>query len=151
MTRERRRCGALWLCLAIFAARVVGQIEVLLLAPRWLPPFSAWESGWVPYPALLPLQILLIGWMAAIASDHTRGSGSMWVSQPRTRMRLKGFAAAYAGLMLLRLAVTAALPPHSLIDRGLIPVLAHWDLAGFIALLAGTPTGRMAPSGDTHE
>jgi hypothetical protein len=36
----------------------------------------------VPYPALLPLQILLIGCMAAIASDHSRGSGPMWVSPP---------------------------------------------------------------------
>ncbi len=138
--RERQRCRTLWLCLAIFVARVVGQIEVLLLAPRWLPPFSAWESGLVPYPALLPLQILLIGWMATIASDHSRGSGPMWVSHPRTRRRLTAFAVAYAGLMLLRLVVTAALPPHSVVDRGLIPVLAHWDLAGFIALLARAPT-----------
>jgi hypothetical protein len=142
--RERRRCAALWLCLAIFAVRVIGQIEVLLLAPPWLPPFSAWESGWVPYPLLLPVQVLLIGWMAAIASDHSRGSGPMWVTRPRTRRRLAAFAAVYAGAMLLRLLVTAALPPHSLIDRGLIPILAHWDLAGFIALLAGTPAGSVA-------
>jgi len=137
-TRERRRCAALWLCLAIFVARVVGQIEVLLLAPRWLPPFMAWESGWVPYPVLLPVQILLIGLMAAIASDHNRGCGPTWVTHTRTRRRLTAFAAAYAALMLLRLVVTAALPPHSLVDRGLIPILAHWDLAGFIALLART-------------
>jgi hypothetical protein len=137
--RERRRCAALWLCLGIFVVRVVGQIEVLLLAPHWLPPFSAWESGWVPYPVLLPVQILLIGWMAAIASDHSRGSGPTWVTHTRTRRQLTAFATAYAGLMLLRLIVTAALPAHSLADRGLIPILAHWDLAGFIALLARTP------------
>jgi hypothetical protein len=41
--------------------------------------------------------------------------------------------------MLVRLVITAVLPPHSVIDRGLIPILAHWDLAGFIALLARTP------------
>jgi hypothetical protein len=144
--RERRRCGLLWLCLAIFVVRVVGQIEVLLLAPRWLPPISAWESGLVPYPVLLPLQILLIGWMAAIASDHSRGIGPMWVMHARTRRRLRAFAAVYAGLMLLRLAVTAALPPHSVLDRGLIPILAHWDLAGFVALLARTPAASAAPN-----
>jgi hypothetical protein len=60
------------------------------------------------------------------------------VTHTRTRRRLTAFAAAYAALMLLRLVVTAALPPHSLVDRGLIPILAHWDLAGFIALLART-------------
>jgi hypothetical protein len=138
--KERFRCLALWLCLGIFLARVLGQIEVLLLAPRWLPPFPAWESGLIPYPALLPLQILVIAWMAAIASDHSRGSGPMWVESLRVRKRLNGFAAVYASVMLVRLAVTAARPPHSVLERGLIPVLAHWDLAGFIALVARTPT-----------
>ncbi len=138
--KERIRCLALWLCFGIFLARVLGQIEVLLLAPRLLPPFSAWESGLIPYPVLLPLQILIIAWMAAIASDHSRGSGPMWVKGFGVRKRLNAFAAVYASVMLLRLAVTAALPPHSLVYRGLIPILAHWDLAGFIALVARTPT-----------
>jgi hypothetical protein len=129
----------LWLCLGIFLTRVLGQIEVLLLAPPWLPPFSAWESGLIPYPVLLPLQILLIAWMAVIASDHSRESGRMWVARPRVRKRLNAFAAGYASVMLLRLAVTAALPPHSVVDRGLIPILAHWNLAGFVALVARTP------------
>jgi hypothetical protein len=52
---------------------------------------------------------------------------------------LNVFAAAYASTMLLRLALTAAIPPHSILDRGLIPILAHWDLAGFVALLARAP------------
>jgi hypothetical protein len=120
--------------------RVIGQIEVLLMAPPWLPPFSAWESGLVPYPVLLPAQILLVAWMAAIASDHSRGAGPMWVESPQARGRLNAVAAVYALVMLVRLAVTAALPPHSMIDRGLIPILAHWDLAGFIALLARAPS-----------
>jgi hypothetical protein len=136
--KERRRSWALWLCLAIFVVRVVGQIEALLLAPRWLPKFSAWESGLIPYPLLLPIQILLIAWMTAIAGDHSRGSGPMWVTDSRVRSRLTAFAALYASVMLVRLVVTAALPPHSVADRGLIPILAHWDLAGFIALLART-------------
>jgi len=136
---EHRRRRALWLCLAVFVVRVFGQIEVLLLAPPWLPKFSAWESGLIPYAVLLPLQILLIGWMAVIASDHSRGSGPMWVESSLVRKRLKAFAVVYASVMLLRLVVTAALPPHTLIARGLIPIVAHWDLAGFVALLARTP------------
>jgi hypothetical protein len=143
---ERTRRLTLWLCLGLFLARVLGQIEVLLLAPPWLPPFSAWESGLIPYPVLLPLQILLIAWMAAIASDHSRGGGRMWIESPRLRKRLNAFAAAYASVMLLRLAVTAALSPHSVADRGLIPILAHWDLAGFVALVARTPTSSIGGS-----
>jgi hypothetical protein len=145
IAKQRVRRLALWLCLGIFLVRVVGQIEVLLLAPPWLPPFSAWESGLVPYPVLLPVQILIAAWMAVIASDHSRGGGPMWVESPRTRRRLNAFAAVYASVMLVRLAVTAALPPHSLVDRGLIPILAHWDLAGFIALLARAPGPSIAP------
>ena len=143
---ERIRRLALWSCLGIFLVRVIGQCEVLLLAPPWLPPFSAWESGLVPYPVLLPVQILIAAWMAAIASDHSRGRGPMWVESPQTRRRLNVFAAVYASVMLVRLAVTAALPPHSLVARGLIPVLAHWDLAGFIALLARAPRAPCAPA-----
>jgi hypothetical protein len=147
--REQIRRMALWLCLGIFLARVIGQIEVVLLAPPWLPPFSAWESGLIPYPLLLPLQILVAAWMAAIASDHSRGSGLMWVESLRVRKRLNAFALLYASAMLLRLVITAALPPHSLIDRGLIPILAHWDLAGFLALVARTPTSSKR-MGESH-
>jgi len=133
---ERWRRRALWLCLGIFLLRVIGQIEVALLAPSWLPSFPAWESGLVPYPLLLPLQILLLAGMAAVASDHSRGSGPMWVESPQVAKRLRAFALLYAFIMLVRLVVTAALPPHSVVDRGLIPILAHWDLASFIALVA---------------
>jgi hypothetical protein len=63
----------------------------------------------------------------------------MWVTDSRLRSRLTAFAVLYASVMFVRLVVTAALPPHSVADRGLIPILAHWDLAGFIALLARTP------------
>jgi hypothetical protein len=41
--------------------------------------------------------------------------------------------------MLLRLVITVATPPHTLLERGLIPVMAHWDLAAFIYLTACTP------------
>jgi hypothetical protein len=132
------RRALMWLCLLVFVIRVLGQVEVSLCAPLWLPPFHAWESGLVPYPILLPIQILLIAWMTVIAVDHWRGSGLFWVTTSRTRGSLRLFAALYAAAMLLRLIVTAALPPHTLLERGLIPVLAHWDLAAFLWLTANS-------------
>lgn len=131
---ERRRQIVLWLCLALFALRVIGQIEVVLLSPSWLPPFRAWESGLVPYSLLLPIQILLIAWMAIVATDHWRGSGRFWVTQQATRNRLRVASGAYFAVIMLRLVITAATPPHTLTERGLIPVIAHWDLAAFICL-----------------
>lgn len=137
---DRRRRIALWLCLSLFVVRVLGQIEVVLLSPAWLPPVGAWESGLIPYSVLLPLQILLIAWMAVVASDHWRGSGYFWVARVTTRRRLKIMALAYFAIMLLRLLITAAIPPHTLFERGLIPIIAHWDLAAFVYLTALAPS-----------
>jgi hypothetical protein len=133
------RIAGLWACLALFVLRVLGQLEVLLLAPPYLPPFAAWESGLVPYAALLPAQILLIAWMAVITAEHTRGAGVFWVARAATRQRLRALACVYALVMALRLAITVALPPHTLLERGLIPILAHWDLALFLVLVSRTP------------
>jgi hypothetical protein len=130
----------LWLCLAVFLVRVLGQFEVLLHAPPWLPPFEAWSSGLIPYSMLLPIQVLLIAWMAVIASDRSRGDGLFRVRDPHKRTVLRGLAAVYAASMMVRLLVTLALPPHTLLDRGLIPVVAHWALAVFMYLVATTPT-----------
>jgi hypothetical protein len=136
---ERWRIAGLWACLALFVLRVLGQLEVLLLAPPYLPPFAAWESGLVPYAALLPAQILLIAWMAVITAEHTRGAGVFWVARAATRQRLRALACVYALVMALRFAITVALPPHTLLERGLIPILAHWDLALFLVLVSRTP------------
>ena len=38
-----------------------------------------------------------------------------------------------------RLLVTLAYPPHTLLDRGLIPIVADWSLAVFVYLVAATP------------
>jgi hypothetical protein len=139
---ERWRRTALWLSLSLFAVRVVGQIEVVLTAPSWLPPFQAWESGLIPYSLLLPMQIVLIAWMAIVAADHWRGHGRFWVTQKPTRHRLRVAAGMYFAAMLLRLVTTALIPPHTLTDRGLIPVIAHWDLAAFIYLSSCSPQNR---------
>jgi hypothetical protein len=143
---DRTREMLLWLCLSLFVIRVVGQVEVVLLAPAWLPPFRAWESGLIPYSVLLPIQILLIAWMAIIATDHWRGSGYFWVTRESTRRRLKLIAGIYFAVMWLRLAITVAIPPHTLLERGLIPIIAHWDLAAFIYLAAGEGTARTVPN-----
>jgi hypothetical protein len=37
----RARIIVLWACIGWFFLRVIGQVEVLLLAPPWLPPIAA--------------------------------------------------------------------------------------------------------------
>lgn len=136
---DRWRQVALWLCLSLFVVRVIGQIEVVLLSPSWMPPFRAWESGLIPYSLLLPIQIILTAWMAIVAADQWRGSGHFWVTHRSTRRRLKIISGIYFTVMLLRLVITVAIPPHTLLERGLIPVIAHWDLAAFMYLTACVP------------
>src|SRR5882724_235361 len=57
------------------------------------------------------------------------------LQREQVRNRQRRFA-----VMALRLLITTIRPPHSPLERGLIPVIAHWDLAAFIYLAAHTPT-----------
>ena len=53
---------AIWLTAlqTLFLGRVLGQILVILTVPAWLPSPEHWYSGLLPYPVLLPAQILLL-------------------------------------------------------------------------------------------
>ncbi len=144
--RERLRVTGLVAALTLFLGRVVGQIQVLLLEPEWLPPMQAWYSGVLPYPVLLPAQILLLMLMSLVTYDHVRGRGFFWPSRRAVRVGLRAFAILYAAAMALRLAVMLSLPPHGLLDAGIIPVVFHWVLAGFVWLVSIAPLRTVAPS-----
>lgn len=66
-TRHRKRYVAiLAILLALFCFRVLAQLLQSYVEMPFLPPFDAWQSGAVPYSALLASQILLIvfyGWI----------------------------------------------------------------------------------------
>jgi hypothetical protein len=145
IVRERIRVTLLLLALFLFFARVIGQVQVLLLEPDWLPPMVAWYSGLLPYPVLLPMQILLLMFMTLVASDHVRGRGFFWPSRNPVRLGLRAFAAIYASAMAIRLIVAMTVAPHELLASGVIPVVFHWVLAGFIWLVSCAPA-RSAPA-----
>jgi hypothetical protein len=54
---ERWRSSALWLCLSLFVVRVIGQIEVVVVSPHWLPPFRAWDPGSFPTLCCCPFKL----------------------------------------------------------------------------------------------
>jgi hypothetical protein len=141
-SRERTRVTALCACLLLFLSRVIGQVEVVLLQPDWLPPMAAWYSGLIPYPALLPIQIVLLMMMALVAYDHARGYGIFWPSKRSTRVVLAWCAGLYAVAMAVRLIVTLSAKEGGLLESGMIPVAFHWVLAGFLALLSAAPANR---------
>lgn len=129
------RLAILWTCILLFLLRVLGQLEVLLLAPAWLPPMTDWYSGLIPYPILLPLQIVLLMIMSvAVTRDM----------QPKRWVR--GLAIVYFAVMLLRLIVQLMRGADSVIEAGGIPVAFHWVLALFLLVMArrNPMSGRLA-------
>src|SRR5947209_16609795 len=71
----------LWLLLALFCLRVLGQILVALFSVSFLPPMEEWFSGVISYPPLLASQFLIILLFGKICLDYTRGRG--YFTQPR--------------------------------------------------------------------
>jgi hypothetical protein len=130
------RVAGLWICLLLFLLRVIAQIEVLLVAPQWLPPMEAWYSGLLPYPLLLPLQILLLMVMTVFVARETQlVLAHRRNARPWHRV-LRYFGYVYFLAMFLRLAFQSWRGAQDLVAAGAIPVVFHWVLALFVVLLA---------------
>jgi len=114
--------SVLWLFTLFLLGRVVGQVIVVLRAPRWLPPMEQWQSGLLPYPVLLFGQAIVLVLMVSISIDFANGAG-YWV-EPHARL---GFAALwwsylYAGAMVMRSIVR---------KKPMIPIVFHTIVAAF--------------------
>jgi hypothetical protein len=123
----------LWLCTALFILRVGGQILVALRPRRWLPPMEQWNL--IPYPILLPIQLVLIVIMIWI---NTAFSQSFWVSIAKNQgidNFLIVFSAVYANVMILRYAVRMGRRPDQRWFGGTIPIVFHFVLAFYLYLL----------------
>jgi hypothetical protein len=127
-----RRYGRwLWLLLGVFLVRVIAQPLAGSTGWPWLPTFSAWQSGALPYPLLLAAQLAIAAGMAAAAAG---------VSAGRTRPRptvgrvLAAVAVVYGGVMATRLALgLTAFRGHWWLDAPL-PTVFHLGLTTFIAV-----------------
>lgn len=133
---DRLRIGTLWICVGLFFLRVIGQVEVLLLSPSWLPPMSAWYSGLLPYPLLLPAQIVLLMLMSVLVVREMAASRSTSAGPARWRTWVRGFAIVYFVVMLSRLIIQLFRGAGDVIAAGGIPVAFHWVLALFLLVLS---------------
>jgi uncharacterized protein len=124
----------LWALLGLFVLRVLGQALVAFAGVSFLPPMQAWYSGLMPYPYLLPSQLLLIALMAWICIDFTRRRGLFFA--PRRFLAVYGFwfGWAYLAAMLGRLAWFGLS----------IPVVFHWVLAAFVIAVGFSHRRRLA-------
>jgi hypothetical protein len=129
------RAVLLWLTTLLFLARVIGQILVGIYSPPGLPAWSEWYSGLLPYPWLLPSQILLLMFMAVVNTDTIRQHGSLWVTSPRTRKLLRAFASLYAIGMGLRYVLQMTFHPDQRWFGHTIPIWFHLVLAAWMFIL----------------
>jgi len=129
----------LWICLGLFLCRVLGQIEVLLTAPLWLPPMEAWYSGLLPYTVLLPAQVLILMLMATVTFDRSFGPGITRLRRPGQRSWLRVIALAYFAIMALRLLIECMKYGGDFYLHGAIPVAFHWVLALYLLVLVRPP------------
>lgn len=143
---NRQAATLLWSCLGLFAARVLGQIETVLLEPRWLPTMDAWYSGLLPYPLLLPIQVGILMLMAVVAWNPRVRGGQFAQAHPRAAAALRAFAVVYFAVMAARLAVNISLNGADFWSEGAIPVAFHWVLALFILV-----SGRGIPAEHKQE
>lgn len=137
MNTERMRVYVLWICIGLFLMRVLGQLEVVLIAPPWLPPMEQWYSGLLPYPLLLPAQILLLMLMTGLVVRELRPA-----SIAHDREWLRNAALVYFAVMLVRLIVQFLRGADDVIAAGGIPIAFHWVLALFLLVLSRTATSR---------
>lgn len=121
----------LWLCTALLAGRVVGQIVVVLRAPRWLPPMEQWQSGLVPYPFLLSVQAVVLILMCWISIDFSRAAGFWVAPHPRLGRVVVWWSYLYAGAMAVRYVVWMARRPDQRWLGGTIPIVFHTVVAAF--------------------
>jgi hypothetical protein len=154
-SNSRTAAVLMWTCIALFAMRVVGQFEALLIAPSWLPDMDAWYSGLMPYNLLVPAQIAILMALAATAWNRRIRTGAFARAKPRTAGALRIFAAIYFTVMVVRLGVNIVDNGAEFWRHGAIPVAFHWVLALFV-LVAGrdaeSAMGRMrVPAQHHHE
>jgi hypothetical protein len=121
----------LWLCTALLVLRVVGQIIVVVAAPRWLPPMQQWQSGLLPYPVLLIGQVLVLFLMFAISTDFTRGRGWWVEAHPALGRAAVYWSCVYLTAMVVRYIVRMSRRPDQRWFGGTIPIVFHSIVAVF--------------------
>jgi hypothetical protein len=132
--RARRYAPWLWLLLGLFALRVLGQALVAFAGVGWLPPMEQWMSGLLPYPWLLPAQLVILFVLGEVAADFTRGRGFSVTPRRLFARWALPFGRVYLGSMVLRYLLSMALHPERRWIGQTIPIVFHCVLASYVIL-----------------
>lgn len=144
MTDSQACVAWLWLLTALFLARVLGQVIVVLWAPRWLPPMAQWYSGLMAYRYLLPCQIAILVLQTALNESCRR---AVWVfaePRPRAASVLVALALVYWAGMVVRYVARMIRKREERWFGGTIPIVFHCVLAGYLFVLGRCLAGPLA-------
>ena len=132
-----RRTYAVVLSLLAFAffLRVLGQVLVAFFKVDFLPPMTEWYSGLIPYPVLLPIQIVILIVQAKVSRDIWRDSGFFAIRRPRGGRIICWLSFVYFAGMVLRYVLTMSLHAERRWFTGTIPIFFHCVLAAYLFVL----------------
>lgn len=123
----------LTLCTVLLYLRVIGQVIVVLRAPRWLPPMHQWQSGLLPYPVLLLGQVIVLALMTWIAVDFARGYGRFVEPRwPNAGTIFMWIGRLYFAGMVVRYVIWMWRHPDQRWFGGTIPIIFHSVVAAFV-------------------
>jgi hypothetical protein len=120
----------------LFFLRVLGQLLVSRKPRRWLPPMEQWQSGLMPYPALLASQAAILTLQTTIELQSVRGEGALVEHRPRAGRALRGLSVVYVGGMIYRYIVSMRRHPERRWFGKTIPIWFHMILATYLFLYA---------------
>jgi hypothetical protein len=139
--------AALLALLILFLGRVAAQLVQRLWPTPLLPDFAAWQSGLLPYGALLASQFLILALVLQQAVQ-------IWRGRARPRRRLGLVLLALGGIYMAGAALRLAAGVANLFDlpffQAKLPALFHMVLAGVVLVLGdfhfrGAGAGRSGP------
>ncbi len=131
---------------AAFAFRVTAQFIQWTVDVPWLPAFDSWQSGAVPYGALLAAQVIILGAQGAVVAGMRDGRCR---PAPRQAIWVLAFGVTYFGVMAFRLAASVTFAEGGWLDEPL-PSVFHLVLAVFVILWALTGYPEPVPGRTPH-
>jgi hypothetical protein len=141
-----REARILWGLSALFLLRVVGQVLVEFFHVTFLPPSPEWYSGLLPYPLLLPTQLVILIWMVRVNTGVTIRRGFFTAPRPRLGRFLVIASVLYAGVMVIRYFISGHIHPERRFwPPGSIPILFHFVLAAYLYALSRLARYPIAP------
>jgi hypothetical protein len=128
----------------LFFLRVLAQVLAAFFAIPFLPSMDEWvipsaspfsTSGYVRYPILLPIQVMILVLQFLVCRDFLRGRGYFVSLRSKTGQLLVWLSYFYFTSMVLRYIITMALYPERRWFGHTVPIFLHFALAAFLFTL----------------